>query len=99
MDSSDLLTRGNIKRCPRCNKMDLSIINLFSVREFEEQGYLDLFCPNCMISVEKDRYGRTIRIIDFRNRHEASSPIRALLEAPKGQSFKAFLIKRSDLHG
>lgn len=93
MDIIDSLALANLKRCPRCNQLDLSIINLFSAREFDERGFIDLFCPHCMINIEKDRYGRTNKIIDF-----SSKKTNIFLPSPKGKPLKAFLLKRSDLY-
>lgn len=96
----------NLKRCPSCNQNDLTVINLFSVKAFEEQGYIDLFCPHCMYSIEKDRYGRTIRLTSFSNEKKRyfkphfslTAKTKIFLPSPKAQRVNAFLIKRSDLN-
>lgn len=86
----------NLKRCPECNNCNLNILNLFSVKDFEEQGYVDLFCPQCKSIIEKDRYGRTVRV----TKHLETNKTRGIifLPAPKTRLFKAFLIKRSDVN-
>ncbi len=97
LDSTRLVT---LKRCPQCKKPDLTFINLFTIREFERREYVDLYCPNCLIVVEKDKYGRVINVTNFGNKqNEKRSHACFLLAAPKKRPPLAFLIKRSDLHG
>ncbi len=97
LDSTRLVT---LKKCPQCKEPNLNFINLFAIKDFDKRNYVDLFCSNCLIIVEKDKYGRVIRVTNFRNeQNERRSHVRFLLPAPKKQPLLAFLIKRSDLHG
>ena len=106
MNVLESITLVNIKRCPNCEKNDLNIISLFSVKDFDEKGYIDLFCPHCMSVVEKDRYGRTTRLTQlsdpkkdcFKPSFSLRTRVNIFLPRQKTLLFNAFLIKRSDLN-
>ena len=90
------LNVSNLKRCPRCNKHDLTILNLFTVKSILERGYVDFFCPHCMALVVKDPEGRIIQVSKFQNKKASTV---CFINTKKELPFTAFLIKRSDLHG
>lgn len=108
MSVLESVTLISLKKCPSCNKNDLNIISLFSVKEFDEKGYIDLFCPHCMSVVEKDRYGRTMslkKLSDpfykkdcFKPHFSRRARINIFLSHQKTLLFNAFLVKRSDLN-
>ena len=97
LDSTRLMT---LKRCPQCKNPNLTFINIFAVKDFSNRDYVDLFCADCLIVVEKDKYGRVISVTNLRDKqNEKRSHVCFLLAAPKKKPLLAFLIKRSDLHG
>lgn len=106
MSVLESITLVNLKRCPDCNNCNLNIINLFSVKDFEERGYIDLFCPQCMSIIEKDKYGRTMRITKhgdtkkdcFKPHFSLRARANIFLPSPKTKPFNAFLVKRSDFN-